>query len=159
MAWRPTDYLIAGELDNTAPGVVSGWMKFAGLGELVSFDLKGDFHRDIRGTKLRLKTGRDERPADGDAAEYMAGFATLQQGDAGDITAGMPPYDYGRHPYIEGYGYNGRVVIELESHQVEMVGTPLPWDDAAPVDRERQNELFAGFVAEMAASFTPGGGN
>jgi hypothetical protein len=31
MAWRPTEYLIEGELDNTTPGKVTGWMRFAGM--------------------------------------------------------------------------------------------------------------------------------
>jgi len=39
MAWRPTEYLIEGELDNTNPGKVTGWMRFAGLKDKVTFDL------------------------------------------------------------------------------------------------------------------------
>ena len=35
MAWRPTQYLIAGELDNTIPGKASGWVQFAGMDEKV----------------------------------------------------------------------------------------------------------------------------
>ena len=55
MAWRPTDYLIEGELDNTKPGKVVGWMRFAGLRKKVTFDLHGDFHRDIRRTRITFK--------------------------------------------------------------------------------------------------------
>ena len=55
MAWRPTQYLIEGELDNTQPGKVTGWMRFAGLKQLVTFDLSGNFHRDIRGAKIRFR--------------------------------------------------------------------------------------------------------
>ena len=39
MAWRPTEYLIEGELDNTTPGKVTGWMSFAGMKEKVTFDI------------------------------------------------------------------------------------------------------------------------
>jgi len=39
MAWRPTRFLIEGMLDNTQPKKVTGWMKFAGLNEKVTFDL------------------------------------------------------------------------------------------------------------------------
>jgi len=39
MAWRPTQYLCEGELDNTNPNKVTGWMKFAGMKEKVVFDL------------------------------------------------------------------------------------------------------------------------
>src|SRR5207244_2413334 len=55
MAWRPTQYLLEGELDNTVPGKVTGWMRFVGLKRQVTFDLKGDFHRDIRGAKIRFR--------------------------------------------------------------------------------------------------------
>ena len=55
MAWRPSGYLIEGELDNTKRGKVTGWMRFVGLSRNVTFDLKGDFHRDIRGTRIRFK--------------------------------------------------------------------------------------------------------
>lgn len=39
MAWRPNQYLVEGELDNTQPNKVTGWMQFAGLKEKVTFDL------------------------------------------------------------------------------------------------------------------------
>lgn len=68
-AWRPTEYLIEGELDNTTPGKVTGWMRFAGMKDKVTFDLNGNFHRDIRGAKIRLK-GDGEEP-DARAAENM----------------------------------------------------------------------------------------
>jgi hypothetical protein len=54
MAWRPNEYVIEGELDNTNPGKVTGWIQFAGLKDKVTFDLKGDFHRDIRGAKVHF---------------------------------------------------------------------------------------------------------
>jgi len=52
MAWRPTTCLQEGELDNSCPNKVTGWMKFAGLKEKVTFELEGNFHRDIRGAKI-----------------------------------------------------------------------------------------------------------
>jgi len=51
MAWRPHEFLIEGELDNSNPGKVTGWMKFVGLDGTVHFDLQGNFRRDIRGAK------------------------------------------------------------------------------------------------------------
>lgn len=33
MAWEPTDYLIKGELDDSVPGEVKGWIGFAGMDE------------------------------------------------------------------------------------------------------------------------------
>ncbi|MBP7937746.1 MAG: hypothetical protein KA354_24165 [Phycisphaerae bacterium] len=149
MAWRPTEYLIEGELDNTTPGKVAGWMRFAGIDEKVIFDLEGDFHRDIRGAKIHF-TG-DGSEDDPQAAGYMGGFATHQTGETGDITAGLPPYDYGRAIYIEWYGHeNGRVVIELEPDQLKVIGRPIPACESDPISRAEQARKMAGFLAAIS---------
>jgi hypothetical protein len=150
MAWRPTQYLIEGELDNTNPGKVTGWMKFAGKKEKVTFNLEGNFHRDIRGAKIHFSNDAD---ADIDEAQrYMDGLASHQTGKTGDITAGLPPKDYVDYPYIEWYSdENGRVVIELEPVQVEVVGTPIPALESDPVSRKVQAQNMAGFLCGLAA--------
>jgi len=149
MAWRPTEYLLEGELDNTVPGKVTGWMRFAGMDQKVVFDLKGDFHRDIRGAKIRFKgDGYEGSPR---AAAYMDGFAVRQTGKVGDITAGLPPRDYVSYPYIEWYSEaNGRVVIELSPDQVEVVGRPIPACESEPVSREQQRMRMARHIAELS---------
>lgn len=43
MALRPSQYLIKGELDNTKPGKVTGWMEFIGVRGKVAFDLEATF--------------------------------------------------------------------------------------------------------------------
>lgn len=150
MAWRPTEYLICGELDNTRPNKVTGWMKFAGLKENVTFDLEGNFHRDIRGAKVHLRGD-----ANGDiekARKYMDGFAQHQTGCVGDMTAGLPPYDYTKdEAYFEWYGAeNGRVVIELDQSQVELLTRPIPACESDPISREQQNEHMAKFLGGLA---------
>ena len=151
MAWRPKNNLIEGELDNTTLGRVTGWIRFTGLDAPAILDLRGDFHRDIRGARLRLAPRNGPHP---DSAEgiYMQGFELLQTGDAGDITAGRAPYDYDRYPYIEWYSEeNGRVVIELEPDDIEIIGDPIPWKETRPVDRAAQDDLFDKFTSSMAA--------
>ena len=149
MAWRPTQYLMEGELDNTTLGKVTGWMRFAGMAENVTFDLKGDFHRDIRGAKIHFVCeGREDDPT---AASYMDSFAVQQTGKVGDITAGLPPQDYVAYPYIEWYGEdNGRVVIELEAGQVKVIGQPVPAIESFPNSREQQGQNMAEFLGEIA---------
>ena len=119
MAWRPTQHLLEGELDNTIPGKVTGWMRFAGMNDNVTFDLKGDFHRDIRGAKIHLVgDGRLDHP---DAVGYMEGFALRQHGTAGHMTAGLPPREWTDYPYFEWHGdKNDRVVLTPEPHQVRV---------------------------------------
>ena len=100
MAWRPTQYLLKGELDNTTPGKVTGWMRFVGVKNSVTFDLEGNFHRDIRGAKIRLRGYAHED--DRESVRDMEGFAHHQTGKVGDITAGRPPIDYVNYPYYAG---------------------------------------------------------
>ncbi len=151
MAWRPSAYLIEGELDNTTPGKVTGWMRFAGMKGKVTFDLKGNFHRDIRGAKIRLQ-GNGEEP-DARAAENMTYIAPHQTGDVGDMTAGREPCDYVDYPYIEWYGdRNGRVVIELDAEQVEVIGRPIPACESDPISREQQAQNMANFLAGICAA-------
>ena len=81
----------------------------------------------------------------------MNGMAAHQTGKAGDITAGLPPHDYSAYPYIEWYSNeNGRVVLELEPAQVQVIGTPIPASESEPISREEQNRNLAGFLCEMA---------
>jgi hypothetical protein len=148
MAWRPSEYLLEGELDNRTPGKVTGWMRFAGMGKNVTFDLKGDFHRDIRGARIHfIGDGRENDPA---AASYMDGMAIHQTGKVGDITAGLPPQDYVKYPYIEWYGEdNGRVVIELEPGHVNVIGQPMPAMESFPISREQQSNNMAEFLGQI----------
>jgi hypothetical protein len=129
MAWRPHRYLIEGELDNSRPGIITGWMRFVGVKGNVTFDLEGDFHRDIRGGKIHFIGDAYGRHTVAGATQCMRGFLPHQTGKAGDITAGLPPHDYGCYPYIEWYSdRNGRVVLELGTTQVEAIVKSGPMD-------------------------------
>jgi hypothetical protein len=91
MAWRPYSNLIDGELDNRVPGKVTGWMRFFRTGQTnlkVAFDLRGDFHEDIRGKVIRLSNAEPWDRYQG-TGTYMEGFARVQRGTVGDITAGI----------------------------------------------------------------------
>ena len=151
MAWRPTQYLIEGTLDNSVPNKVTGWMSFAGIKEKVTFDLEGNFHRDIRGAKIHFTGDAYEDQADVDGEKYFEGFARHQTGKVGDITAGREPVDYVNYPYIEWYGHeNGRVVIELAPVQIEVVGKPIPAIESDPVCRDEQSRNMAEFLGGLA---------
>jgi hypothetical protein len=122
MTWRPTKYLLAGELDNSKPGRVTGWLRFAGLKETVTVHLEGDFNRDIRGAKIIL-AGRYTGTAL-EAEDAMEGFAERQTGVVGHITAGLSPQAYTPYPYLEWISdSNDRVVLMPEAKQVTVVNT------------------------------------
>lgn len=152
MAWRPNDYFVEGILDNTEPGKVTGWMKFVGKEERVVFELEGNFHRDIRGAKVRLIGNPDCNQEQ--ANQYMQGFAQKQTGKVGDMTAGKQPQDYVDYPYFEWYSEeNGRVVLELEPDQVELLTRAIPTCESDPISRKDQAENMAQFLCETAAEF------
>jgi len=152
MAWRPNEQFIEGILDNTIQGKVTGWMRFAGMKEKVVFNLEGDFHRDIRGAKVKLR-GNGESANTGESAKRMEGFSTLQKGNVGDMTAGLPPYDYSNSPYFEHYSEdNGRVVLEFEPDQVEILTPPIPACESDPIDRKKQAENMANFLCGIAGA-------
>jgi len=95
MAWRPYANLIDGELNNSTPGKVTGWMRFfrRGMTPLrVTLNLVGDFREDIHGRQIRLTNPQpsDENIALDRKGTYMEKFAPVQSGVAGDITAGLP---------------------------------------------------------------------
>ena len=74
-----------------------------------------------------------------------------QTGKVGDITAGLPPQDYSSSPYIEVHSnQNGRIVLELEPEQVQVIGTPIPASESEPVSREEQDRNMAEFLVQMA---------
>ncbi|TAM80952.1 MAG: hypothetical protein EPN47_13795 [Acidobacteria bacterium] len=125
MAWRPYENLMDGELDNTVPGKVTGWMRFFrrnGSPLKVTFDLSGDFHEDIRGTLIRLS---NPNPSDWDAPDsegsHVDGLAPVQSGAVGDITAGLP-----LGPWTE------------ELAQKLMAQNELIWDDLGLPSDERE---------------------
>ena len=120
MTWRPSDYLLEGELDNRKPGKISGWLRFAGLPEKAIVELDGDFEPDIRGRCIRLAGRRFCNLSA--AVKYMSGFALKQSGKAGHITAGWPPQSWTDFPFIEWYSdANDRVVMYLEPHQIAIL--------------------------------------
>ena len=81
----------------------------------------------------------------------MTHISPQQTGDVGDITAGREPRDYVDYPYIEWYSdENGRVVLELDAEQVEVIGRPIPACESDPVSREEQARNMAGFLGELS---------
>jgi len=66
-------------------------------------------------------------------------------------------YPYVEYPYIEWYSDNGRVVLELDPSQLEIVET-TPLKEKNPVEllegEKRRGEAFGSFLGEMVQSFS-----
>jgi hypothetical protein len=142
MAWRISDLVVDGELDNTVKGCVSGWLRLVGRDEPVRLELSGNCRPDLAGWRFRIvrlePIPKWAEPVDLDR------FATEQIGEAGDILADQilrhydcpveellariragepPPTDLRPALYLEWYsGSNGRVVIQDTRLGVERLG-------------------------------------
>jgi len=142
MAWRITDLIVEGELDNTVKGRVGGWLRLAGRDEVVRLELRGNCRPDLAGWRFRI-VRLEQVPAWAEPVD-LDGFATEQVGEAGDILADQilrhydcpveellariragepPPEDLRPALYLEWYSdRNGRVVIQDTRLGVERLG-------------------------------------
>jgi hypothetical protein len=139
MAWRPTSWVIDGELDNTVQGWTIGWIGLEGRAEPLKLKLAGNCHPDLAGWKFRIV--RTEPSLDRDEPLDYAGIATDQSGTIGDVTADQvlqhyecsteeflrlcragqrPPTTLRKALYLEWFSHrNGRVVIQSTRLAVE----------------------------------------
>jgi hypothetical protein len=73
------------------------------------------------------------------------------------IEAGDLYYPYVSYPYIDWYSENGRVVLELDPSQVEIVKT-TPWKAKTPAelhrDERKRSEAFGSFMGDLLKSFS-----
>lgn len=149
MAWRLTQFLLSGELDNAVPGRIRDYIKLCGGKGKVTISLEGDFHRDIRGAKIKFfnELWVDEAFA----RDFLINFRKRQTGEADDTTAGLPPQDYVPFPYIEWYSKeNGRIVIELDPTRIEVVGDPVPACEYKPISREEQERNTVEYLRRVS---------
>ena len=142
MAWRITDLVMEGEIDNTQRDRVVGWIRLSNRTEPLRLDLSGDCHPDLAGWRFRVvRVEPVPAWADETNADEMS---TDQTGEAGDITADQllqhcdcpvdellariragepPPMDLRKALYLEWYSErNGRVVIQSTRLAVERLG-------------------------------------
>jgi hypothetical protein len=74
------------------------------------------------------------------------------------IAAGDLYYPYVEYPYIEWYSANGRVVLELDRSQVEIVKVVVPLKDKTPEelleDEKKRDKAFGSFLGGMVESFS-----
>ena len=74
------------------------------------------------------------------------------------IAEGDLYYAYVAYPYIEWYSENGRVVLELDSSQLEVVKVVVPLKEKTPEefleDAKKRDAAFGSFLGSMAESFS-----
>ena len=87
MAWRPSDWVLEGELDNTVQGLTIGWVKLRGRDEPLKLRLIGNCHPDLAGWKFRIV--RTDPIPEWVGAMDDSRIATDQAGTIGDVTANL----------------------------------------------------------------------
>lgn len=145
MAWRITDSVIKGEIDNRTRDRVTGKIWIHGHGNPVELELTGNPHRDLAGQLLRFVNPAPKPLPD----ELQEGFAPEQTGVVGDMTAARKvkipdipeeefkhyyvnkipmPYHWGNCLYLEWHSArNGRVVIEATDYELT-IEPEATWD-------------------------------
>ena len=72
------------------------------------------------------------------------------------IAAGDLYFCYAEYPYIEWYSENGRVVLELDPSQIEVVKVTAPLKDKTPEeflqDEKKREAAFRSFMGNMVES-------
>lgn len=141
MAWRPNECLIDGELDNRTPGKVTGWMRFFRRRRKplkVTLDLEGDFHEDIRGKEIVLNNPEPRDRIIDATATYMDGFARVQRGTGGDMTAGLP-----LGPWTEGLAAKLKAQLALMLRESGSSDEEIE-SRLCDVDKEYREKIAAG---------------
>jgi hypothetical protein len=74
------------------------------------------------------------------------------------IAAGDLYYAYVAYPYLEWYSENGRVVLELDRSQIEIVKVVVPLKEKTPEelhgDKKKRDKAFGSFLGDMVESFS-----
>ncbi len=168
MAWRIDKQAISGEIDNRMRDRVTGRIWLKGLNEPVILNLEGNPWRDMAGNMLRFTNPDPE-------AENLDGFALVQEGVVGDITASRKvkvpdcsmdevgqyyaarkplPWHWGNSLYLEWYSKcNGRVVIESATFKLE-IGVAQPAWTMTPEDEVEQQHANAKALSCFMALIT-----
>jgi len=169
MAWRIDEQVIRGEIDNRRKGQVTGRIWLTGRDEPVELDLIGNPWTDLAGHTLRF-TNPEPKPGLPD------GFAALQKGVVGDITASRKvkvpdcsmeeflehykartpfPWHWANSLYLEWFSeYNGRVVIESSGYELEIDAEPA-WtmsEEDEETQRIRNAEALTDFMNRLGAA-------
>jgi len=144
MALRLNDYVLYGTLNNSSNYSTHGYIALRGDTEdepfILTLSLTGDCDKDLRGKQVRFRPEKDEPNGPAFRLDEHNGFQDRQIGPTGTVTAESwvrtfdcsvdefirrsklgepPPTAWKRRLYIEWFGQNGRVVVELGGVIVE----------------------------------------
>jgi hypothetical protein len=161
MAWRIGDCVVRGEIDNRQKGVTQGRIWLEGYAEPVVLELEGNACPDLAGCLLRFTNPQPTGPMRSDK-----GFALLQRGSIGDLTASRKVRSSAGTSddrecdqlsnclYLEWFSEaNGRVIIESADYLLQV--SPAEWRLTPGEEKERQtaaDSAWANFINALNAA-------
>ena len=169
MAWRPSDWVLEGELDNTILGWTTGWLKIEGVEKPLQLKLAGNCHPDLAGWKFKI-VRTEPIPNWTEPLNHAESIAVNQSGIVGDITADQtlkhfecsdkefvqrfyagdpPPTTWQKALCLEWFSNkNGRVVVQSTRLAVRRQGdrafelTDEQWADQARKNSEEMSHFM-----------------
>lgn len=145
MTLRLDGLVVRGEIDNTRPYNVCGWLKLRGHRTPLTLNLTGDCGPSLKGLRVRFEHPVPPDDREEEDAPDLDGLAWQQIGPTGAMGiefagAGQP----GRLS-LEWFSQNGRVTLDLPDPVLEAVA-----DEEDEDDEETRDEADADFAAMTA---------
>lgn len=141
MAIRLDELVVCGEIDNTRPYSVCGWLKLRGYRAPMTLHLTGDCGPSLKGQRIRFE---HPLPADDrDVAESveLSDLAWQQIGPTGSMSISPAVDGSSGRLSLEWFSQNGRVTLDLEGPVLETIPDEDE-DDQEAID-EDQADLAA----------------
>jgi hypothetical protein len=145
MALRLAEYVVSGEIINTRKNSVHGYLSLRGCDRAIVLQLTGNCDADLAGKHIRFEAKSSPLVEAGEITEREMDdrhLAWMQIGVPGEMSANrqvrgfdcsidefltrsklgeQPPTEWKRCLYLEWFGQNGRIVVELVDPVIEFV--------------------------------------
>ncbi len=147
MTLRLDGLVVRGEIDNTRPYSVCGWLKLRGHRIPLTLNLTGDCGPGLKGMRIRFEhpIPPDDRE---DEVPDLSDVAWQQIGPTGSISLEADGTGRPGRLTLEWFSQNGRVTLELANPVLENVA------DEDDLDSEAESEIEADLAA-MAGNDEP----
>ena len=149
MTLRLGDLVVSGEIDNTRPYSVCGWVKLRGQDHPLTLNLTGDAGAGLKGLRVRFEAAGRNARQEFVSEEMSERLAWQQVGPTGLMSIG--PDRFGREAIsLEWHSQNGRVLLVLPCPALEVLpdedddDSPFAGIDDGDGDDEHEHDLFYG---------------
>lgn len=141
MTLRLDGLVVRGEIDNTRPYSVCGWLKLRGHRTPLTLNLTGDCGPNLKGLRVRFEhpVPPDDREDAADTPD-LSHIAWQQIGPTGEMTL-VPAVAGSGRLALEWFSQNGRVTLDLADPVLEAVADEE--DEDSETDDEAQADLAA----------------